>query len=184
MTQATLDYSAKQRPAKKPLGERINFRLVIFLGVLAVAFGWVLWQILDTRIAVRDGDYLFVDLKAMGNFPFDARGDGPEVIPKEVRDLDGKKVKFNGEMFAPDTSSNKVQQFQLVYSIVQCCMGGPPKVQERVFAFAPPKSAGVPNFSGKQVTVTGTLHVKVVRQAGEEATSVFTMDVDDVQDRT
>jgi hypothetical protein len=181
--EATLDYSAKPRAAK-PLSERINFRIVIFLSVLALVFGWVLWQILDTRIAVKDGDYLFVDLKGMGNFPFDAQRDGPEVIPKEVRELDGKKVKFNGEMFAPDSSSAKVQQFQLVYSIVQCCMGGPPKVQERVFAFAPPKSAGVPNYGGQQVTVTGTLHIKVVRQPGEEATSVFTMDVDDVQDRS
>ena len=63
-------------------------------------------------------------------------------------------------------SSNEVKQFQLVYSIVQCCMGGPPKVQERVFAFVP-DDKHAPNLSGMQVTVTGTLHVNPTKSNGE-----------------
>src|SRR6185295_15607734 len=97
--------------------------------------------------------------------------------------LDGKKVKFDGEMFAPDAASDRVKQFQLVYSIVECCLGGPPKVQERVFAFAPPGKT-VTNYTGSQVTVIGTLHVKVVRPEKGEAVSVFTMDVDEIRPRT
>ena len=51
-----------------------------------------------------------------------------------------------------------------------------------MFAFVP-KDTHVSNYSGSQVTVTGTLHIKVEKQNGE-AVSVFTMDVDDVRERT
>jgi hypothetical protein len=130
-----------------------------------------------------EGNYYAVDLKWMGNFPFDAYRDDERAIPKDVLGLDGKKVKFEGEMYAPN-SAGGVESFQLVYSIVECCMGGPPKVQERVFAFAPPGKT-VPNYSGSQVTVIGTLHVKVVKPADKgEAVSVFTMDVDEIRPRT
>jgi hypothetical protein len=111
----------------------------------------------------------------------DPRRDDERVIPADVRALDGKKVKFDGEMYAPNESSTRVRQFQLVYSIVECCLGGPPKVQERVFANVS-EDKRIPNYTGRQVTVVGTLHVKVEKQNGE-AVSVFTMDVDDVQER-
>jgi hypothetical protein len=174
---ATIDYSTR-RPATKPLSERINLRLIIFLTVIAIPFAWIIWLVADQRIIVQHGDYFDVDLKGMGNFPFDATRDGAEAIPKDVRALNGKKVRFQGEMFAPNVAGPTVKEFQLVYSIVQCCMGGPPKVQERVFAIVPPdKTAG--NYSGSQVTVVGTLHVEVKRVGGE-AVSVFTMDVDEV----
>jgi hypothetical protein len=179
---ATLDYSAAKRPAAKPLGERINLRLWGFLAVASLPFLWAAWTILGTSTIQKQGDYYFVDLKGMGNFPMDAKRDDERVIPPEVRALDGKKVKFDGEMYAPDAARDNVQQFQLVYSIVQCCMGGPPKVQERVFAFVPPGKR-IPNYSGSQVEVTGTLHVKVEKQNGE-AVSVFTMEVDEVKERT
>ena len=178
---ATLDYTSA-RPQVRPLSERVNFRLIGFLAVIGALFGWVLWTVLDQRIAVKQGDYYFVDLKAMGNFPFDAVRDSELVIPKEVRDLDGKKVKFHGEMFAPGQASTGVREFQLVYSIQECCLGGPPKVQERVFAFVPAEKK-LRNYSGRQVTVTGTLHVDVERNNGE-AVSVFRMDVDEVEERT
>ena len=181
---ATVDYSAPPRPpvARKPLSERINVRLIVFLLIAALPFAWCLWLIVDNRMIVNEGDYYAVDLKGMGNFPFDARLDTAEAIPKEVRELNGKKVRFEGEMFAPGQASDDVRDFQLVYSIVECCMGGPPKVQERVFAYVP-ESKRVPNYTGRQVNVVGTLHVEVKREGGE-AVSVFTMDVDEVTPRT
>jgi hypothetical protein len=179
---ATLDYSAAKRTPARPLSERLNLRLWIFLAIVALPFAWVTWTILDNRTIVNKGDYFAVDLKGMGNFPMDARRDDERVIPPEVRALNGKKVRFEGEMYAPDAATNQVKQFQLVYSILQCCMGGPPKVQERVFAFVP-DTKRVANYSGNQVIVIGTLHIKVEKQNGE-AVSVFTMDVDDVQPKT
>ena len=180
---ATLDYTSA-RPQTRPLSERVNFRLIGFLAVIGALFGWVLWTVLDQRIAVKHGDYYFVDLKGMGNFPFDAVRDTEAAIPKEVRELNGKKVKFYGEMFAPGQASTGVREFQLVYSIVECCLGGPPKVQERVFAFVPAEKK-LPNYTGRQVVATGTLHIDVKKMGeGEEAVSVFTMDVDEVKERT
>ena len=58
-------------------------------------------------------------------------------------------------------------QFQLVYSIVECCLGGPPKVQERVFAFVPPDKK-IPNYTGRQVTVLGTLRVELQKDKGAD----------------
>ena len=110
---ATLDYTSA-RPPTRPLSERVNFRLIGFLAVIAALFGWVLWTVLDQRIAVKQGDYYFVDLKGMGNFPFDAFRDTEAAIPKEVRELNGKKVVFHGEMFAPGQASTGVREFQLV----------------------------------------------------------------------
>ena len=178
---ATLDYSAA-RPAGKPLSERFNFRLIGCLLVVTLPFVWVLWTIFGQQTIVNRGDYYEVDLKAMGNFPLDPVRDTTAVIPAEVRALHGKKVRFEGEMYAPNEAASKVTQFQLVYSIVECCLGGPPKVQERVFAFVPDHKK-IKNYTGGQVTVVGTLHVELKKVNGE-AVSVFTMDVDEVTPRT
>lgn len=175
---ATLDYSPP-RPVSRPLSERVNLRLVVFLVLVSLPFLWCLWLILDQRMIVDKGDYYQVDLKAMGNFPFDEARDGLEAIPPEVRELDGKRVRFEGEMYAPNEASSQVRTFQLVYSIVECCLGGPPKVQERVFAFVP-KDKRVRNYTGRQITCVGTLHVDVEKIDGK-AVSVFTMDVDEVE---
>jgi hypothetical protein len=181
---ATLDYSPpKTKPAAKPLSERLNLRLWIFLLVIAIPFAWVFWTIFGQSMISKHGDYYAVDLKAMGFFPFDAKRDDERAIPKDVLALNGKKVYFEGQMYAPSEASPFVHDFQLVYSIVACCMGGPPKVQERVFAFVP-EHKHIRNYSGEQVTCTGTLHIKVVRDANGEAVSVFTMDVDEVNPKS
>ena len=175
-------HTTQSQHPRRPWSERINFRLAAFLGVVTLAFLWCLKIIISPPTIVQEGDLSVVDLKWMGNFPLDPVRDSEVMIPKEVRELDGKKVRFDGEMFAPNAARDRVQEFQLVYSIVECCMGGPPKVQERVFAYVP-TSKHIPNFSGKQVTVVGTLHVGIKKVNGE-AVSVFTMDVDNVEERT
>lgn len=175
---ATLEYSPT-RAAARPLSERVNLRLIVFLVLVSLPFLWCLWLILDPRVIVDKGDYYEVDLKGMGNFPFNAKRDTLDAVPPEVRALDGKKVRFEGEMYAPNEAASDVRGFQLVYSIVECCLGGPPKVQERVFAFVP-EDKRVPNYTGRQVTCTGTLHVNVEKMGGE-AVSIFTMDVDKVE---
>ena len=181
---ATLDYSPpKTKPAARPLSERLNLRLWIFLAIIAIPFLWAMWLIFGADTITKHGDYYAVDLKGMGNFPFDSKRDTEKAIPKDVLALNGKKVVFEGEMYAPNEASTYVHDFQLVYSIVACCMGGPPKVQERVFANVP-EGKRIRNYSGQQVTCTGTLHVKVVRDPTGEAVSVFTMDVDDVKARS
>ena len=178
---ATLDYSPPRQVARRPLSERINVRLIVFLVLVTLPFAWCLWMILDQRTIINRGDYYEVDLKGMGNFPFDAKRDTAAAIPADVRELDGKKVRFEGEMFAPDQASSRVEMFQLVYSITECCLGGPPKVQERVFAFVPPTKR-IRNYNGRQVTCVGTLRVNV-EKVGDDAVSIFTMQVDEVKPR-
>jgi hypothetical protein len=183
VTNATINYSAPHRPAARPpLSERLNLRLLVFLAIVAIPFIWVAWLIINPRMIVKEGDYYFVDLKAMGNFPFDSKRDTIDAVPREVRELDGKKVKFDGEMYAPSAATNDVRDFQLVYSIVECCLGGPPKVQERVFAYVP-EGKRVANYTNRQVSVIGTLRV-AVKKDGDETVSVFTMDVDEVTPKT
>ena len=178
--------AARPTSPSRRAGTGVNWRVVIVLSVVAIPFLWIGYMLVSQLVTggvSRHGDYYAVDLKALGNFSFDQTAGTVADVPERYRQLDGKKVHFEGEMYAPNEASPYVHDFQLVYSIVACCMGGPPKVQERVFAYVP-EHKKIHNYSGQQVTCTGTLHIKIVRDASGEAVSVFTMEVDDVQPRT
>ena len=110
------------------------------------------------------GDYSYVDLKSMGNFPFDARNGLLTDVPKDFRNLDGKGVELKGMMFSR-SASYEVQSFEFVYNIAKCCFGGPPKVQERVFVRVP--NNGKVQLSSDQVDIIGKLHVRLHATARE-----------------
>ncbi len=162
-------------PRRRGIG--INFRLVAFLAILSVPFFWVLYVFLDQAIhgGVNDhGSYATVDLKSMGNFPFDPVQGTYKDIPKRFMALDGRRVELEGQMYAPNAAGETVNEFQLVYNIQKCCFSGPPKVQERVFAIVP--SNKTVRYFGQEVKVTGVLHVNIQKPAGE-ATTIYTLDV-------
>ena len=164
-------------PRRSPVSLRLVL-LLTFLGLPFIYFGYV---IIDQAVSggIKDhGDWVEVDLKTMGSFPFDAVQDDSSNIPEKWRKLDGRKVALVGEMYADGSAAPRVQRFQLVYSIQECCFGGPPKVQERVFVKAPPGNP-VP-FSWTPVRVVGTLHVNAKRVDGQ-VESVFEMDVERVE---
>jgi hypothetical protein len=159
----------------------VNLRLVVLLSVVALPFLYFGYVIVDQAVTggVKDrGGYYDVDLKSLGQFPFDPVQDDVNNIPQKWRQLDGKKVALVGEMYAGGSAAPKVPAFQLVYSIQKCCFGGPPRVQERVFVRAPPGKF-VP-FYWQPVRVTGTLHVNARREEGQ-VVSVFDMDVERVE---
>jgi hypothetical protein len=165
-------------PARRP---RVNLRLVVLLGVLALPFLYFAYVIVDQALTggvSRSGDVYSVDLKSLGSFPFDPVQDDDSSIPSRWRELDGKKVALVGEMYAGGSAAPKVGAFQLVYSIQKCCFGGPPRVQERVFVKAPTPD-GVPYYY-QPVKAVGTLHVGTRRVDGQ-VVSVFEMDVDKVE---
>lgn len=152
---------------KAPLRERINFRLVAFLAIPALLFGWFLYVFLDQTLTggIADrGSYVEVkELKAMGNFAFDEKNGTVEDIPEKYRELDGKRVLLTGQMYAGDTAGPEVDRFQLVYSITDCCFNGPPRVQERVFVAVPP-TMRVANYTYQgEVKVYGKMKVGVAR---------------------
>lgn len=167
---------------KVPLSQRINLRMILFFGVLIALLGTPLYLFLRETLTggiQRNGDVYTVDLKAMGNFPFDPAVGSVNDVPEQFRKLDNKKVALEGQMYAPGSSSNEITDFQLVYSIAKCCFGGPPRVQERVFARAP--AGKTVQYYGGMARVIGTLHVQPVKQEGK-IVSVFTMDVESTEE--
>jgi len=176
---STVNYSPPMSlPARRP---RINLRLVILLGILALPFLYFAYVIVDQALTggvSKSGDVYSVDLKSLGSFPFDPVQDDDTSIPARWRELNGKKVALVGEMYAGGSAAPRVPAFQLVYSIQKCCFGGPPRVQERVFVKAPP-GEGV-TYYYQPVKAVGTLHVGTRRVDGQ-VVSVFEMDVDKVE---
>jgi len=124
------------------------------------------------------GEYKMVNLKAMGNFRFDDVTDDESRVPEVYRQLDGQKVLLIGEMYVDFGAAPTTDRFQLVYSIAECCFGGPPLVQERVFASVPPGQK-VRVHDGL-ARVYGTLNVRAIRENGR-VVSLYDMDVDRVE---
>ena len=165
-------------PTPRPRGRGINYRLILFLAIVSLPFFWVLYAFVNEAVhgGVEDhGSYVKVDLKAMGNFPFDPITGTYKDLPKRFLALDGRLVELEGQMYCGDSSADKVQEFQLVYDIAKCCFQGPPRVQERVFAKTQPGK--FVNRYGGEVRVTGVLHVNIQKPDGGAATTVYTLDV-------
>ena len=162
---------------------RINMRMVILAVVVLLVLGWPVMIGLQqywTGGIVARGDYLEVNLKAMGDFSFSEIEGTVADVPKKYAELDGKKLLLVGQMYADQSSAPSVDRFQLVYSIQNCCFNGPPKVQERVFAQVPPRGRKVPVFGGL-TKVYGTLHVRAVRENGR-VVSLYDLDVEKVEE--
>jgi hypothetical protein len=167
---------------KEPLSARINFRMIVFGAVLLGLIGIPVYIYVDSVIhhgIKNQGNYYEVDLKSMGNFSFNDLNGSVDDIPAQWRQLDGKRILLQGEVFAPNEAGDHMSQFQLVYSIAKCCFGGPPKVQERVFAVVP-KDMEVPNLSYQFARVTGTLHINLTKEEGK-VNQMYVLNVDKVE---
>jgi hypothetical protein len=164
-----------------PQRRRVSLRLVVLLALVSapfVYFGYVIVDQALTKGVVDRGSYYDVDLKSLGYFPFDAAKDGLNDIPERWRALDGKRVALVGEMYTGGSAAPKVDGFELVYSIQKCCFGGPPKVQERVFARVP-NNGKVNHYSGL-VRVVGLLHVDAKRDETGQIVSIYQLDIESV----
>src|SRR5947207_9072510 len=107
-----------------PLSERINFRMILFFGVLLILIGYPVYIYVDNAVhggIKNQGNYLEVDLKSMGNFPFDGDNGTINDVPSRWRELDGKRVTLQGEVWAPNEAGDSMTHFELVYSIAKCC---------------------------------------------------------------
>jgi hypothetical protein len=167
---------------KIPLRERLNFRIIIFAAVVLFLIGTPVYIFVKESVTggiETVGDLKKVDLKAMGNFPFDEVNGTVDDIPQRYRELDGQKVQLEGEVFDDTEAGDRMTRFQLVYSIAKCCFGGPPKVQERVWVQVPPDMK-VPNLTGNFAKVSGTLKIDLNRQEGK-ATQVYVMNMDKLE---
>jgi hypothetical protein len=171
-----------EQAVKVPLRERINLRMIIFACVVLFLVGAPLYIFLNEELTggiEQTGDMLKVDLKAMGNFPFDPSNSDPRQVPQKYRELDGKRVQLTGQIYAPDEAGEFITHFQIVYSIAKCCFGGPPKVQERVFGYTMPGKK-IPYPRADFAEVTGVMHVTLKREGGV-VSEVYSMDVEDIK---
>jgi hypothetical protein len=172
---------AAERKPYVPLRERVNLRMIVFFLAVAALPLALAYSALDYFInqgVNRSGEYLLVDLKAIGNFPFDQQSGKLENVPKRYRELDGKKVKLQGYMWGHRSAGERGNEFQFVYDVNECCFKGPPQVQERVYAYAKGKSLKL--FSQYQFAeITGVLHVRIIRDKDTGAIySVYDLDVE------
>jgi hypothetical protein len=168
------------QPVKRPIAERINFRMLTIVAVFSLLVGIPVYNFVKAQIShgiEKDGDIYRVDLKSLGNFPFNDSSGTVDNIPPEFRKLDGKRVALEGFIWAGDGAGDKVNSFQFVYNIAKCCFGGPPLVQERVFATVP--NDGSVDYLPDEIRIIGTLHVSTQKdpEVGK-ILKVYTIDVE------
>jgi hypothetical protein len=86
-------------------------------------------------------------------------------IPEWIRNLDGSKVAVSGFMVPYDVEDRSVLSFALVKSILICCYGQAPKVNETVLCQMPPgqKTAFLINVP---IKVSGKISVGEVKEDG------------------
>jgi len=165
-----------------PAKQGFNFRLILFIAVVGLPLLGVTWLMvrgLLNKGITWHGDYAEVDLKALGNFPFNANVGTTADVPERWRALDGKKVQLTGFMFAPQSAGPQSTEFQFVYNVSKCCFNGPPLVQERVYAHS---RKDMPIYSMLDCAkIVGILHVRVVRDKDGAIHSVFDLDVQHVE---
>jgi hypothetical protein len=145
-----------------PWHERINPRLIVFLLLIGGLVGYPLYVAMDFGSGIKhraDGS-VEVDLKTMSNFIFDQTAGTLQDVPEPYRQLDGKKVILEGEMWDSRGAGGRVNNFDLVYSIAKCCFSGPPQVQHFVKSSVQPGREV--RYYANKVRVTGTLKVDVV----------------------
>jgi hypothetical protein len=158
----------------------INLRLIFFLAVLCAPVLWLLWIFTASALRggiVNHGDYLEVDLFKMSAFEMDQVNATDQSIPRQFRDLDGKRVMLVGEMYQPYAVGGTIAEFDLCYSITKCCVTASPKIQHFVRSTTM-QDKQVQYYSGL-VRVLGTLHVGVQKMGGRVG-SVYRLDVESV----
>jgi hypothetical protein len=170
---------------KPPIWKRINWRIVIFVGLVVAVVGIPFYIWLDETITGgihKMGTYFDVNLKAMSTFDMDQQNATMDDIPLQWRNLEGKDIVTVGEMWAPSTASDdSLIYFQLVYSKTKCCFSGPPLAQHFVDGDVVP-GAKVYEDDIHPVKVWGKLHVYVKKDPTTGVIkSIYHVDVSKVE---
>ncbi|HWH72232.1 MAG TPA: hypothetical protein VNT26_22915, partial [Candidatus Sulfotelmatobacter sp.] len=82
--------------------KRINLRMLILIAVICLPVAWMTYTFIKLTVSSgieQVGDYKRVDLKSMGNFPFDDTTGAEKDVPEVYRQLDGQKVLLIGQMY-------------------------------------------------------------------------------------
>lgn len=159
----------------------MNARIFLFALVALALIAFPAYVFIDEKLSggiKPHGDVLQVNLKAMSTFDFDQQDGKLQDVPQKWRDLDGKRIEVEGEMYQPAEAGGRIAAFDLVYSIANCCFTSAPQIQHFVKARVK-DGAEVDMYSGL-VRVVGTLHVKVVKSEGK-IVQVYALEVESVK---
>jgi hypothetical protein len=132
----------------------------------------------QSSAATQAAEPIEVNLKDMSLFDFDPWKGGVDDIPQRFRDLEGKRVTFVGEMWAPaQRDDGSLSFFQTVYSKTKWSFRGPPHPQD--FWDCNPVNGVKIDYSDWPVKVIGVFHVKIRRD--EDIKSIYEVDVQSVR---
>ena len=182
---------APRPPAPRPaafdaggpsLAERLNVRLMLFLLVVLVpvgGLGYVYFKnAASDGITAAGNGYKQVDFQKMVNFTFDQRNGTLADVPAKWRALDGQKVILDGEIAPGKTASGTTKEFDLVWSVSNCCMTGSPQVQH--FVHSKVAGDGSVRVYRQPVRARGTLRVDVTKRDGD-ISGVYWLDVESLE---
>jgi hypothetical protein len=158
---------------------QINVRMLMLVTAIAILVGIPAFKLVKGQInhgVENVGDHFDVNLKSLGNFQFDDKAGTLENVPALYRKLDGKRVVLEGFVAPPTSADRAINEFQFVYNIQTCCFGGPPLVQERVFARVPNNQTI--EYTGEEIRIIGVLHVSADKDEVGKIEKVYTMDVE------
>lgn len=99
-------------------------------------------------------------------------------IPDDIKSLDGKRAVVAGFMRPLTLHEGLVTSFLLLKSEPQCCLGGPPQLNEWVIVRM--KNGGVKSAPEKPVAVCGDLRVGEYREDGR-LRAIYVMDGESVR---
>jgi hypothetical protein len=125
---------------------------------------------------VRENVLLPGAAKQPGSFPTPT----PTTFPAAIRSLDGAEVVIPGYMMPYDSDGDgKVLSFYLVRSILICCFGVPPRLNEIVRCEAQPGKS-CPYYYNIPVRVYGRLRVAEIREYGQ-VQALYRLSVERIQ---
>jgi hypothetical protein len=170
--------TAVSNSSTRSIGRRINVRVIVFILILVAPIGAISYLLIKSMLnggVEMTAQGAVVDLKALGNFPFNKITGTLNDVPQRYRNLDNQKVILTGFITPDSGAGSSANRFTLVYNVQLCCFSGPPQVQERVYCFMKSEKRLPPDT--QLVKVSGTLHVRLVKENGV-ITSVYDLDVD------
>ena len=100
-------------------------------------------------------------IKELGNFSYNP--DAGQLIPPDVRKLDGAVIRLSGFMIPLD-ESDRLTHFALVPSLFSCCYGQPPSLEHIVTVECANRKSV--DYTPQRVAVEGELKVGEVKENG------------------
>ena len=149
------------------------------------------WKLVAGPLFFDTSQYQPLTLGQLGSFPIPepssgALGELPQkkksakalLIPAWIRNLNGKKVAVSGFMMPSVNDEDGIDSFALVKSIMNCCYGLQPKVNETVLCdMVEGKKAKF--YFNIPVTAYGIFKLDEIKEGGE-VVSLFEMSVERV----